>query len=1252
MLALLAVSLLLQVAAAVLAFRLTRLVGPRYGWVLLGTALGLMAIRRGVTFYRLVSGDDTTTPDLAAEVIALVISGFCVVGLAGIAPFFHDMQRASDAVRLNEGRLRVALDSGEMTTWEWDVTTDNVVWDERVSTVLGVPADAPPASSTEYYKLVLPQDLPGLQRAAQKSADDLTNIDVEFRITRPDNGQVRWIAGKGKFLRDVGGHPTRMIGVNYDITRTKEAQELLRAGDERFRLLVDAIKDYAIHMLDTRGRVSSWNEGAHRLWGYTADEIVGSDFSVFYTPEDLAARMPDRSLRIAESKGRFASEGWRVRKDGSRFWAEVLITPMRSTTGSITGYARVTRDLTEKKMVEDSLRETQARLLAAQDIARMGTWSWDLREDHVEVSDNWLNILRLPLDSRRMALDRWMELIHPEDRDYVLEAGQRGIAAGTPYYVKFRMTRGDGSVCHVNAWGRPHVDAGHRVTRVSGVSQDITDQILNQHAAEESRQRLAGIIDSAMDGIVSLDENYRIILFNEAAERMFQCAAADAIGDGLERFLPVRRRADHRTHIESFARTGEASLRMYATVGLRADGEEFPLEASVSQVEVDGKKAFTLILRDISDRKKTEDALKERERAMSTLLASLPGMAYRCRNDPDWTFEFVSEGTRLVSGHAPESFVGGGLTWATLIHPDDRDAVWREVQDALRDRRPFELTYRIRAADGAERIVWERGVGVFGNRDEVIALEGFITDITRRKQAESALGEAKTRYESLVQSIEGIVWEADPSTFQFTFVSDWATTLTGFAPSDWTASPTFWRDHLHPDDREQAVRVCKESTLAGRNHTLEYRMLSADGKPVWLRDIISVESESGKPTRMRGVIIDITQRKRIEEALKESEARYRSLIEASTAIVWTANAEGAFVAPQESWQRYTGQTWNEHQGWSWLDAIHPEDREHVQQLWQRAVAGRKLFEVQGRIWRKSDETWRWFQARGVPIFHREDEVAEWVGTFTDIDEQRRAAELLQRTNEELERRVQRRTAELELANRELESFSYSVSHDLRAPLRGIDGFTLAILEDYAPQLPAEAQQMFARVREGAQRMGRLIDDLLDLSRLSRSRMRRTDVDLSAMAESILQNLHTSDRGRAVEIFIQPEMLVRADEALLRVALENLLSNAWKFTVKTAAARIEIGTMPGEDGFPVYFVRDNGAGFDNAYADRLFGPFQRLHSTSEFPGNGIGLATVARVLHRHGGRAWADGAPGKGATFYFSLGPEGAVTHVRPRHPAC
>ena len=378
------------------------------------------------------------------------------------------------------------------------------------------------------------------------------------------------------------------------------------------------------------------------------------------------------------------------------------------------------------------------------------------------------------------------------------------------------------------------------------------------------------------------------------------------------------------------------------------------------------------------------------------------------------------------------------------------------------------------------------------------------------------------------------------------------------------------------------------------------------------------------------------QRKRMEDALKRQE---RSL-EVAQSLAHLGHWEWAIKSGEERWSDeqfrifgYKPQSVTPSYD-TFVQAVHPDDRDRVLLAVKKTLDEQAPYDLECRIMRPNGDI-RFVQCRGNVSCNQADQSVYMTGTILDVTEQRQAEEDVRRLNEDLERRVGERTAELKAANKELESFSYSVSHDLRAPLRSIDGFSQALLEDCADKLDEAGKDALRRVGAASQRMGKLIDDLLQLSGTMRSQLQRGSVDLSALALASATEVGNIWLGRQVKLVIAQELCAEGDQPLLRIVLDNLFGNAWKFTSKQEQATIEFGAMS-HDGKTAYFVRDNGSGFDMAYSDKLFGAFQRLHAVTDYPGTGIGLATVQRIIHRHGGRIWAEGKVGEGATFYFTL----------------
>ncbi|NLX07979.1 MAG: PAS domain-containing protein [Phycisphaerae bacterium] len=373
---------------------------------------------------------------------------------------------------------------------------------------------------------------------------------------------------------------------------------------------------------------------------------------------------------------------------------------------------------------------------------------------------------------------------------------------------------------------------------------------------------------------------------------------------------------------------------------------------------------------------------------------------------------------------------------------------------------------------------------------------------------------------------------------------------------------------------------------------------------------------------------DIGQRERVEATLRESEERLAGFMASATDVFALFDSELNIVEVNEAGLRLSGRSREDLVGRHFSEVV-PELRTSGRySLYANVVrTGQPFYAEDVRVASAAGE-----RRMAVKAF----KVGDGMGLImTDLTEIKEREEQVRQFNEELERRVAARTAELREANRELESFSYSVSHDLRAPLRIIDGFSKILLDEYGGAFDEEGRGYLERMRRNSQYMAQLIDDLLELARVTRMAMEQEQVDLSAMAQAIAEGFLAGQPEREAEFVIEPGLTVEGDSHLLRIVLENLLGNAWKFTAKTEKARIEFGLEASSNGRS-FFVRDNGAGFDMAFSNKLFKPFERLHSVSEFEGTGVGLATVQRIIRRHGGSIRAEGRVGAGATFHFTL----------------
>jgi PAS domain S-box-containing protein len=569
-----------------------------------------------------------------------------------------------------------------------------------------------------------------------------------------------------------------------------------------------------------------------------------------------------------------------------------------------------------------------------------------------------------------------------------------------------------------------------------------------------------------------------------------------------------------------------------------------------------------------------------------------------------------------------------GLTVAEITHPDDRAETARLIEAALAGEIDgFKVDRRYLRKDGSD--LWAT-VSVTLLRDELgrpVHFVAMISDISARKAAECALRESEARFRGLFESslsgfaLHEIVLDESGAPVDYVYVEANRAfyELTGLDAAHVVgrrASEVF-ADLPEPPYLE----IYGETALGGQTHRFETYFEPLDRH-------FDMQVYSPQPGQFATGFVDVTERMRAQRTLE-------AFFDSQSVGLGILDRDLRYVRVNETLADINQVSVADHLGRTFQDVL-PDHGASIVPVLERALQGEEVdgLEVSGGTTCEPGVEHHWL-ASYFPVAGEGGSV-EAIGLVAiDVTGRRDAERELAEMNVDLEWRVLERTLQLEGANKELEAFSYSASHDLRAPLRALDGFSLALLEDYGEQLDDTGKDYLARLRAAAQRMGQLIDDLLMLSRVTRREMVREKVDLSALARDILADLREAESERAVDAAVADGLLANGDPALLRIVLQNLLANAWKFTSRKPEAHIEVG-VDRRDGVAAYYVRDDGAGFDATYVDKLFTPFQRLHAAAEFPGTGIGLATVKRIVRRHGGTVWAEGAVDSGATFYFTL----------------
>ena len=632
------------------------------------------------------------------------------------------------------------------------------------------------------------------------------------------------------------------------------------------------------------------------------------------------------------------------------------------------------------------------------------------------------------------------------------------------------------------------------------------------------------------------------------------------------------------------------------------DGRRVQVEFVSNVYQVDGQRVIQCNVRDITARHRAETALHVSEGRYHSLVEQASDGIFVA----DATGEYIdvnSAGCALL-GYTREEILQRSMV--DLVNPDELAVSPFKLSDMQAGQAVLNERH-MRRKDGSLVPVEISGRLLPDGR-----LLGLVRDITERKQAEQEI-ESLARFPAenpnpvLRVGSDGTLLYANEASH--VILQDW-----GCAVGE--RVPAFWQSVV-------AAALAEQS-----NQHLDIQLADR----VWSFFMTPVVEAGYLNLYGR----DITERKQAEDALRESEDKFKYVFDYSVVGKSITQFDGGMQV-NRALCSMLGYSVEEMLSQKWQDITHPADIELTQNQIDSLLSGEKdSVRFVKRFIHKNGSV-VWVDLSSSIRRNQQHQPLYLMSAVVDITERKQAEDEVHQLNAELEQRVEARTAQLEAANKELEAFSYSISHDLRAPLRAMDGFSRILLEDYGPQLDAEAQRFLKIVCDNAQQMGHLIDDLLAFSRLSRQPVNKQLVDMNELVSRVVDDVRGDQPARSVELICGDLPPVQGDPILLKQVWINLLSNAFKFTLKCEAARIEIGCQVDQDQ-PIYFVRDNGAGFDMRYAEKLFGVFQRLHRAQDYEGTGVGLAIVRRIVDRHGGRIWAEAQQDQGATFYFTLNP--------------
>jgi PAS domain S-box-containing protein len=929
-------------------------------------------------------------------------------------------------------------------------------------------------------------------------------------------------------------------------------------------------------------RIAHWSEGNHRLYGFDKQEAQGQlTYELLRT--NFSQPMEEIHNGLTE-KNYWEGEVTRRTKDGSQLSVAILWALRRDEGDKPLAILEVSTDITRQKLAEESLQQQSEELSEqneelAQQSEELAQQSEELSEQNEELQtqSEEIQALNSELGQREKMLQTLLDAAR-------LPIGEQEVIV---------------KICHATQeiFGQP-------ATGTVVYEQHGDELKILAHAGFDGDDIPVSrpLTDSFVEVIIQQD--HTASLEDTSLRPDLNILSAP----GHQRFAAVLSSPLH------IGGKPIGAISIYSSKTQQWTVEQFRLIEWLAAQCSHALEAMRLAAEVLHSQKQNEFLANIIEVSSQAF-----GVGY-----PDGMLGLTNKAFEQLTGYRGEEL--RAIDWArTLTPPEWLEIEQQKLDELHRTGLPVRYEKEYIRKDGS-RVPIELLVHLVSDSGgKPLYYYSFITDIRERKRTENELRKRQNLLNEMGRIAKLGGWEFNIETLEL----QWTEEVYHIHEVELSYNPTVSEaiNFYAPSSRPVIAQAVRRAIEFGEPWDLNLEMVTAKGNHRWVQAIGNADRAH---KIVKGTFQDITDRKQAEEALQKSQELFRTLADSIPNLAWWANGDGYITWYNRRWYEYTGTTPEQMEGWGWQSVHDPNVLPKVLERWTASIATGEPFDMEFPLL-GADGVFRPFLTRVMPLKDTAGLVVRWFGTNTDISAQKQAEDEIKRLNADL----LARNEQLEFANKELESFIYSVSHDLRAPLRHISGFTELVMKNLAGKVDEKGKRYLSTISKGTEKMSRLIDDLLNLSRISKQEIQRTEVNLSEIAASIVTELRESHPGRSVEVDIKEGLTALADRGLMEGALSNLLGNAWKFTAKTESASIEFGSI-GQNGKVFYYVRDNGAGFDQKYAGKMFWPFHRLHSEEAFEGTGIGLAIVERIIRSHGGKVWAEGTEGKGATIYFSL----------------